>query len=297
MAAKSKRDKMSAVLMQGASQNVKKNIKIEPELQSLIPPLSEDELISLEESIIKEGCRDPLVVWENGDSFILVDGHNRFGICKRLDIDFKTKTLQFTDMLAAKNWMLANQMSRRNLSPLQMSYLRGLRYETEKLSVGRQKEDDSQMGQNVPFNERTSEKLSLEYNVNEKTIRRDARFTNGLNRLTGSNQQLRWKILNGEIQAKKETVSKLADQEDNTFIEQLQAKLTETEDLDKALKLLMVLGNAEGEGTHDEVTEAQALYKNLNAYLKKIVKLDRKDPKRKKLLKEAKDLFDEFLKL
>lgn len=39
------------------------NIVIDPEFQSLIPPLSSEEKQQLEENIIADGCRDPLVIW------------------------------------------------------------------------------------------------------------------------------------------------------------------------------------------------------------------------------------------
>ena len=38
---------------------------INPEFQNLIPPLSSEELSLLEVSLKHEGCRDPLVVWNN----------------------------------------------------------------------------------------------------------------------------------------------------------------------------------------------------------------------------------------
>lgn len=56
--------------------------KIDPEFQSLIPPLTAEERAGLEESIAREGVRDPLVVWIEQD--ILLDGHNRHEIASRL---------------------------------------------------------------------------------------------------------------------------------------------------------------------------------------------------------------------
>ena len=53
------------------------NLKIDPEFQSQIPPLTDDEFKQLEENILKEGkLLSPLIVWNN----ILVDGHNRYEI-------------------------------------------------------------------------------------------------------------------------------------------------------------------------------------------------------------------------
>ena len=48
------------------------NLKIDPEFQSQIPPLTDDEFKQLEENILKEGkLLSPLIVWNN----TLVDGH------------------------------------------------------------------------------------------------------------------------------------------------------------------------------------------------------------------------------
>ncbi len=55
-------------------------LKIDSEFQSLIPPLTPEELAGLEDSLKSEGCRDALVVWND----TIVDGHNRYEICQRL---------------------------------------------------------------------------------------------------------------------------------------------------------------------------------------------------------------------
>ena len=57
------------------------NLKIDPEFQSQIPPLTDDEFKQLEENILKEGkLISPLIVWGN----TLVDGHNRSGASRNL---------------------------------------------------------------------------------------------------------------------------------------------------------------------------------------------------------------------
>ena len=56
------------------------NLKIDPEFQNQIPPLTDDEYKQLEENILKEGkLLSPLIVWNN----ILVDGHNRYAILQK----------------------------------------------------------------------------------------------------------------------------------------------------------------------------------------------------------------------
>ena len=93
------------------------NLKIDPEFQSQIPPLTNDEFKQLEENILKEGkLISPLIVWNN----TLVDGHNRYAILqKHPEIYFSTMPLRFENREEAIAWICRNQLGRRNLSPEQ----------------------------------------------------------------------------------------------------------------------------------------------------------------------------------
>jgi hypothetical protein len=88
-------------------------LTINKEFRDLIPALSADEYQGLERSILKEGIREPILVW-NGT---LVDGHNRYSVAKRHDVDFKTSKMQFESECDVKIWILSNQLSRRNITP------------------------------------------------------------------------------------------------------------------------------------------------------------------------------------
>ena len=93
---------------------IEMGIKIDKEFAGLIPPLCPDERQQLEENIISEGCRDPLVVW-NGT---LIDGHNRYEICTRNQIDYKVIEKDFKNRTEVILWMIANQFGRRNLADI-----------------------------------------------------------------------------------------------------------------------------------------------------------------------------------
>jgi len=88
------------------------SIRIDPEFRDLIPPLTPDEYAGLEASIKREGCYQPLVLWDG----ILVDGHNRLKICNKNSLPYTTIEMDFPDRLAAQIWILMNQLGRRSLS-------------------------------------------------------------------------------------------------------------------------------------------------------------------------------------
>ena len=86
-------------------------IEIKEEFKKLIPALTAEEFKQLEENILKDGIRDPLVLW-NG---YLIDGHNRYQIAFKHGLEYKTIDKEFDSELDVKIWMVKNQFGRRNL--------------------------------------------------------------------------------------------------------------------------------------------------------------------------------------
>ena len=91
------------------------DLTVDPEFRDLISPLNEEELKLLEESLVADGCESPLIVW-NG---VIVDGHNRYAICRKHEIPFAIQEKDFSSRDDAMLWMLRNQLGRRNLNSYQ----------------------------------------------------------------------------------------------------------------------------------------------------------------------------------
>ena len=105
-------------------------LKVDPEFQGKIPPLTFEELNQLEANILRDGrIINPIIVWEG----LIVDGHNRFTIAKKHpEIPFTVHEKEFSSRYEAIIWICKNQLGRRNLTPEQKKYLIGKQYETEK---------------------------------------------------------------------------------------------------------------------------------------------------------------------
>lgn len=118
---------------------------IDPEIKSIIPPLRGWEKDQLEESLLLYGCRDKLIVWQEGG--ILLDGHNRYEICEKHGIPFDIREESFDSIADAMVWVIDNQFARRNLTdPVRFELIQKKREilaakgaENEKLSMGRGK--------------------------------------------------------------------------------------------------------------------------------------------------------------
>jgi N6-adenosine-specific RNA methylase IME4 len=140
-------------------------IVIDNEFRTLIPPLSAEERAQLEANILADGCRDPLVVWGE----VLIDGHNRHEICTKHGLPFKVISRDFPGREAAMDWIDANQLGRRNITPDQFTLLLGRRYNRAKKAQGGRA--DREFGAAKVTSPNTAEKLAAEHGVSEKTVR------------------------------------------------------------------------------------------------------------------------------
>jgi hypothetical protein len=178
---------------------------IDPEFLALIPPLNATERQGLGASILAEGCREPLIVWEEKN--ILVDGHNRYEICTAHGIAFQIVTRSFPDRTSVMDWMIDNQLSRRNLPPMLLRYLRGKRYLLEKQQGKRRDLTSDQIDQKLT----TADKLALQYNVSAPTIRRDAALARDVDTLSSAlSPQFRQAILSRDFKLTQQDTKELA---------------------------------------------------------------------------------------
>lgn len=190
------------------------NISIIDELKDLIPPLQEEEFNRLEQNILvdEKGIREPIKLWKFEDKYIIIDGHNRYEIAQKNELIFPFEILEFDTIDQVKEWMINFQLGRRNLTPEQTSYLRGFLYNQLKLDKGgndKVLKGLEPKGQNVPLDFTTAELLAQQYNVSDKTIKRDGQFAEALFLIGEVNAQLKRDLLAGKVKAKKSDIQEL----------------------------------------------------------------------------------------
>jgi hypothetical protein len=95
-------------------------IRINEALRAYTDPLTQTEYTALENSLLADGCRDALVLWDD----MLVDGHNRYAICQKHGIEFKTMQHGgFASIEDVQLWMIDNHLARRSVSDFQRGML------------------------------------------------------------------------------------------------------------------------------------------------------------------------------
>ena len=199
------------------------NLKIDPEFQSQIPPLTDDEFKQLEENILKEGkLISPLIVWNN----TLVDGHNRYAILqKHPEIYFSTMPLRFENREEAVAWICKNQLGRRNLTPEQKKFLVGKQYSIEHRKPGgngnnqytatTQETVQEELCQNDTIPPTSAEasirkQIAERNNVSESYVARSEKFMRGVEIMEQMMPGTKEKILSGQFKVRDADMHRLA---------------------------------------------------------------------------------------
>jgi len=193
---------------------------IDEQFKELLPALDAETVASLERNILLHGVRDPIVVW-NG---IVIDGHNRYMICKKHDIPFHIVEMEFASREEVLIWIIWNQILRRNLSPIQLGYFRGVHYRADitimSELVGRNQysEGRTQNGVKPPTNT-TARRLANQYNVSRNTILRNARMSEAIDAIGEVSPEAKSKILSGEVKINKNMLERLASDKNGELTE------------------------------------------------------------------------------
>ena len=149
-------------------------LTINPRFAELCPPLTDEEREQLKTNLVIYGCREPLCVWQGQ----IVDGHNRYAICTENYLSFAVQEMRFRSEDQACDFIIQNQLGRRNLAPEAAALLRG------KLQLGKRgtAQDNLKRGAESPkcqsgtSGRDTAQEIADQAGVSRRTVLRDAKF-------------------------------------------------------------------------------------------------------------------------
>ncbi len=179
----------------------------------MIPPLTEDEQKTLEDTILEDGrIYFPLIVWNN----TIIDGHNRYRILQKLPtLRYEIREKDFADREEAKAWICKNQLGRRNLTPEQKKYLIGKQFESEKSSQGGNHGNQytalptCQVG-TLATKADTAERIAKENGIGRRSVYRAEAFSKAVDIADEIEPGIRSEFLNGNIKVTEKDIRALA---------------------------------------------------------------------------------------
>ena len=146
------------------------HLRIDPEFKALIRPQTQEEHDLLEQQLLADGCISPIVVW--GDT--ILDGHNRFSLCKKHEIPFETiEVYGIEDRDDAIIWIIDHQLARRNLIPFDRTTIALIKKPlVEAKAKAKQKAGGEVRQKSDEPGMRTDETVAKEAGVSKDTVRK-----------------------------------------------------------------------------------------------------------------------------
>lgn len=185
-------------------------LTIEPLFERLTVQVSDEYFKVLEEDMLLKGCIEPICVWKN----VLVDGHNRYKICKKHNIPFSIAVMMFRSKSEAISWICANQLKKNNMTEELFRYLIGKRYHSEKIYEAPNSTENNQYpnpeGDENTIRSKTAIRLGEEYHVSHSTVCKYSIYTNAIDILFRKSPDIAKLTLIGKLRISQENIIELS---------------------------------------------------------------------------------------
>lgn len=193
------------------------SLKIDPQFKNLIHPLQRKEYLQLEENLLADGCRDPLITWKG----MIIDGHNRYEICMRYHIPFAVVEMDFVCREEAIAWICANQLGRRNISEETRRFLIGKQYEAEKTAtriknprgLNQYTDEDLDTEESmrvITARHHTAARIAQDNHISQSTVEKYAIYSRALDVISEKEPDIVPKILSGQYKIAHKNVVELS---------------------------------------------------------------------------------------
>lgn len=186
-------------------------LKVERAFKNLIRPMRRQEYVRLENSIIANGCKEPIYVWGE----YIIDGHNRYEICQKHGIPFQIEEIAFDSKEEAIVWICKRQLKRKTITEEARKFLIGMQYECEKIVnkalrpnrnqytvVPSEEEEEASTTSNkygYQSGHRSATRIAEENHVSYGTVEKYAYYTRALEMIGSKEPELVPKILSGRF--------------------------------------------------------------------------------------------------
>jgi len=196
-----------------------RTLNIEPKFRDICRPLTDAEKELLHRDLLGRGMLNPIIVWQGKD--IIVDGHNRYAWATQNKQPFEVKEEFFADEDSVLEFIIQNQLGRRNIDSKTRDYLQGELLETRKRMdakfikgtsgnpTGKSK-DEQEPHCEAPASEgKTAVQIGKELGVSRATIERNAQFARAVDKLG-----IKEAVMRGEEKRSKKEIVAAAFKED-----------------------------------------------------------------------------------
>lgn len=184
------------------------------EFMFLIQPSSESSYEKLEEDLVSDGCRSPIIVWHG----IIVDGHKRYDICRMWNIPFTIRQAKLSSKAEVYYQICCEQLKRDDLTREMRKYLIGRAYQAEvekntNSYIRSNEMKDSKSNPFVPPKAYNKQEISHEvghtFHISSGTVLKYDIYAQIIDKLREKDSDLSKKILFGKVRVSHENMVEL----------------------------------------------------------------------------------------
>lgn len=175
---------------------------------SLSVPLQPEQERELEESLLLDGCREPIITW-NG---VIIDGHKRYHFCSAEGIEYSTEEMDFLSTEEAISWVCRKHIPKYGKKSVPYRYLVGRFYKAQKeiyREIRKQPESMRRIQLNPEW-DRVSYYIAEELNLHHATIESHGAYAAAMEQIADKAWNLFEAILSETITASKNNILEYA---------------------------------------------------------------------------------------
>lgn len=171
----------------------KQKLRIDKEFKLLTTPMGQIDYLILEEDIVDNGCREPIVVWEG----IIVDGNKRYEICLRWDVPFEIKEINLKSRDDVIHYICKSELRKDDVSEERRKYLVGKLYYSA-LSITGRKRNPCKLYADIS-KQGIKHTIANQYSYCRSTVEKYAEYSKLIDKITKVNAKFVHQILSGRI--------------------------------------------------------------------------------------------------
>lgn len=168
-------------------------LRTDREFKLLTSPLSDLNYMMLEEDIVNNGCKEPIIVW-NG---IIVDGNKRYEICFRWDIEFQIKEIKLQTRNDVIHYICREELRRKDIVEEKRKYLFGKLYDSA-IAISKRKKNPCKL-----YSDRSThgikQSITEQYSICRSTVDKYSDYAKYIDKIMNVNAMFGQQILSGMI--------------------------------------------------------------------------------------------------
>lgn len=202
---------------------------------SLSVPTGPERERELEKSLLQDGCREPIIVWDG----VIIDGYKRHHICVAEAIDFSVKEMDFPSEEEAISWVCRRRIPEYPKHSVPYRYLVGRLYNAQK-RIYREVRKQPETMRTIQLNpewDRVSYYIAEEFNLNHATIENHGTYATWLEQIADKAWPLFKAILSGTIAATRKEIRSYAEMDVNQLTDLCRNRWGLENDKESALRI------------------------------------------------------------